>query len=89
VTLTAESFRQYYIPEGFAHGFSVRSPFAEIEYKCTDTYDAAGQLGIAWNDPALDIPWGVDNPVLSERDRANPRLDALVDRLPVYGKSDS
>jgi dTDP-4-dehydrorhamnose 3,5-epimerase len=89
VTLSAESFRQYYIPEGFAHGFSVRSPVAEIEYKCTDIYDPAGQLGIAWNDPSLNIPWGVDAPLLSDRDRANPPLAALLDRLPVYSKSDS
>ena len=38
-------------PAGFAHGFSVLSPIAEIEYKCTDIYDPAGQIGIAWNDP--------------------------------------
>ena len=84
VTLTAQSFRQYYIPEGFAHGFSVLSPFAEIEYKCTDIYDQSGQLGIAWNDPALNIPWGVEAPVLSARDQSNPSLAALADRLPTY-----
>jgi dTDP-4-dehydrorhamnose 3,5-epimerase len=88
VNLTAESFRQYYIPEGFAHGFSVLSPFAEIEYKCTDVYDPAGQVGIAWNDPALNIPWGVDTPVLSERDRTNPTLASLADRLPIYRPSE-
>jgi dTDP-4-dehydrorhamnose 3,5-epimerase len=88
VNLTAESFRQYYIPGGFAHGFSVLSPFAEVEYKCTDVYDPAGQLGIAWDDPALNIPWGVDTPVLSERDRTNPPLAALDDRLPIYRPSE-
>ncbi len=84
VRLTAETFRQYYIPPGFAHGFSVLSPIAEIEYKCTDIYDPAGQLGLLWNDPSLDIPWGVEAPVLSERDRANPTLAAVMDRLPQY-----
>ncbi|MEQ1726937.1 MAG: dTDP-4-dehydrorhamnose 3,5-epimerase [Vicinamibacterales bacterium] len=84
-TLSAESFRQYYIPPGFAHGFSVLSPIAEIEYKCTDIYDPAGQLGLLWNDPALDIPWGVETPVLSERDRANPTIRDAMDRLPRYG----
>jgi dTDP-4-dehydrorhamnose 3,5-epimerase len=88
VNLTAESFRQYYIPEGFAHGFSVLSPFAEIEYKCSDVYDPAGQLGIAWNDPTLNIPWGVDGPVLSPRDLANPYLAAVADRLPMYRPSE-
>jgi dTDP-4-dehydrorhamnose 3,5-epimerase len=87
VRLTADSFRQYYIPEGFAHGFSVLSPFAEIEYKCTDVYDPHGQLGISWNDPTLNIPWAVDDPVLSDRDRANLPLNGLLDQLPVYRRS--
>jgi dTDP-4-dehydrorhamnose 3,5-epimerase len=84
VTLSAESFRQYYIPEGFAHGFSVLSPIAEIEYKCTDVYDPAGQLGLAWNDPSLDIPWGVHDPVISEKDRANRTLSEAEHLLPRY-----
>jgi dTDP-4-dehydrorhamnose 3,5-epimerase len=88
VRLAADTFRQFYIPEGFAHGFSVLSPVAEIEYKCTDLYDPAGQLGIAWNDPSLSITWGVSDPVLSDRDRANPPLEALAGRLPVYRKSE-
>ncbi len=86
--LSADSFRQYYIPAGFAHGFSVLSPFAEIEYKCTDFYDPAGQLGIAWNDPSLAIPWGVDTPVLSDRDRNNPPLRDLESRLPRYDRTE-
>lgn len=84
VVLSAESFRQCYIPQGFAHGFSVLSPYAEIEYKCTDLYDPEGQLGLAWNDPALAIPWRVDTPILSPRDRQNPTIAAAFDRLPVY-----
>ena len=84
VTLTAESFKQYYIPEGFAHGFSVLSDFAEVEYKCTDFYDPAGQIGLAWNDPELAIPWAVDAPVLSDRDRANPTLRESENLLPRY-----
>jgi dTDP-4-dehydrorhamnose 3,5-epimerase len=82
--LSANTFRQYYIPQGFAHGFSVLSNFAEVEYKCSDVYDPAGQIGIAWNDPALAIPWRVDSPTLSERDRANPTLADAMERLPVY-----
>ncbi len=84
VRLSAESFRQCYIPPGFAHGFSVLSPIAEIEYKCTDIYDPAGQLGLLWNDPALAIPWGVETPVLSDRDRDNPTIREALDRLPRY-----
>lgn len=87
VRLSAESFRQYYIPEGFAHGFSVLSPVAEIEYKCTDLYDPPGQIGLAWNDPTLGIPWGVDAPVLSDRDRQNPTIAEALHLLPRYGST--
>jgi len=87
VRLSAESFRQYYIPEGFAHGFSVLSPVAEIEYKCTDLYDPPGQIGLAWNDPTLGIPWGVDTPVLSDRDRQNPTIAEAMHLLPRYGST--
>jgi dTDP-4-dehydrorhamnose 3,5-epimerase len=87
--LSAESFLQYYIPAGFAHGFSVLSPVAEIEYKCTDVYDHAGQLGLAWNDPTLGIPWGVSSPVLSERDLLNPTIREAHDRLPQYRSTDT
>ena len=82
--LTAESLDQAYIPEGFAHGFAVLSDQADIEYKCSDLYDPDGQLGILWNDPALAIEWPVDVPVLSDRDRMNPRLADIVDRLPRF-----
>jgi dTDP-4-dehydrorhamnose 3,5-epimerase len=83
-SLSAASFGQYYIPAGFAHGFSVLSSVAEIEYKCTDLYDPAGQVGIAWNDPDLGIPWGLDAPILSDRDRSNPRLRDAFHLLPVF-----
>jgi dTDP-4-dehydrorhamnose 3,5-epimerase len=84
VVLTAESFRQCYVPCGFAHGFSVLSAYAEVEYKCTDVYDPAGQLGLAWDDPSLAIPWRVETPTLSPRDRQNPTLADAFDRLPRY-----
>ncbi len=83
-TLSAGTFRQCYVPIGFAHGFSVLSPFAEIAYKCTDFYDPAAEVGIAWNDPTLAISWRVERPILSERDRHHPPLAGLTDRLPRY-----
>ena len=83
VTLSAENFRQCYIPQGFAHGFAVVSPIAQVEYKCTDIYDAQSEVGIAWDDPAIGITWPVKNPVLSDRDRQHPRL-ADVLKLPSY-----
>jgi dTDP-4-dehydrorhamnose 3,5-epimerase len=84
VTLSADEFKQCYVPAGFAHGFCVMSPVAQVEYKCTDVYDRASEIGIAWNDPVLGIPWPIADPVLSERDRHNPTLAELGDRLPVY-----
>jgi dTDP-4-dehydrorhamnose 3,5-epimerase len=83
VTLSADNFRQCYIPKGFAHGFAVVSAVAQVEYKCTDIYDAASEIGIAWDDPAIGISWPVSTPVLSDRDRRHPRL-ADVPELPRY-----
>lgn len=89
ITLSAEDFRQCYIPEGFAHGFCVTSDVAQVEYKTTDFYEPAGELGIAWNDPDLAIPWPVDVPILSERDGRNPRFHELDSKLPVYQPPDT
>lgn len=84
VVLSADNFRQCYIPRGFAHGFCVLSSTAEVEYKCSDIYDAADEFGIAWNDPALAIPWPVTDPLLSDRDKRNPTLAEVADKLPGY-----
>ncbi len=83
VTLSAGNFRQCYIPQGFAHGFAVVSSVAQVEYKCTDVYDAASEIGIAWNDPDVGIRWPVSNPVLSDRDQRHPRL-AEIAELPTF-----
>ena len=83
VTLSADNFRQCYIPKGFAHGFAVVSGVAQVEYKCTDIYDAADEIGIAWDDPAIGISWPVSAPVLSDRDKRHPRLADVVE-LPSY-----
>ena len=84
VTLTSDNFRQCYVPPGFAHGFCVVSPIAQVEYKCTDLYDRASEIGVAWNDPALAIPWPVREPILSRRDSRHPTLAQLGDQLPVW-----
>lgn len=83
VTLSADNFRQVYVPPGFAHGFYVVSPIAQVEYKCTDVYDPASEIGVAWNDPAIGIEWPAREPLLSARDSAHPTLAAIADRLPV------
>jgi len=82
IDLSADSYQQVYVPAGFAHGFSVLSDGAEVEYKCTTQYDAADEIGIAWNDPELNIDWGVKSPLLSERDAAHGTLLSIVNRLP-------
>ncbi len=84
INLSAENFKQCYIPQGFAHGFCVLTEIAQVEYKCTDVYDPASEIGIMWNDPAVGIAWPVAQPVLSARDGRHPALADLMDRLPLY-----
>jgi dTDP-4-dehydrorhamnose 3,5-epimerase len=85
VVLSGDNFRQLYIPPGFAHGFCVVSERVHVEYKCTEVYDPGDEVTVAWDDPALSIPWPVPDPVLSAKDRGAKRLAELTDRLPVYG----
>ena len=84
VTLSADNQLQVWIPPGFAHGFCVVSDVAQVEYKCTAPYDRADEIGIAWNDPALNVAWPIAQPILSDRDSRNPPLDAVMELLPSY-----
>jgi len=85
ITLSAENFRQLFIPAGFVHGFAVMSEFAEVEYKCSDFYDPNGELGIIWNDPDIGINWPIEEPILSAKDARAPRLSEIdPDDLPPY-----
>ena len=84
VTLSAENFRQCYVPPGFAHGFAVVSPAAQVEYKCTDVYDPKSELGIAWNDPAIGIGWPIAEPLLSDRDTRHLPLSSVFEQLPTF-----
>ena len=78
VDLTGFNHLQLYIPPGYAHGFCVVSDTANVEYKCTQIYQPEDELGVAWNDPELDIRWPVDEPVLSARDMSNPSLREIL-----------
>lgn len=72
VKLTEENKKQFYIPEGFAHGFLVLSDEAEFVYKCTDLYHPEVEGGIAWNDPEVGVEWpteGIDNLIFSDKDK--------------------
>ena len=84
VRLSADNFRQCYVPPGFAHGFVVTSEVAEFEYKCTDFYDPADELRVAWNDSQIGIAWPLHDPVLSDKDRAAKPIAELMEQLPVY-----
>jgi dTDP-4-dehydrorhamnose 3,5-epimerase len=82
--LSAENFRQIYLPPGLLHGFVVTSETAQVEYKCTALYRPDAELCVAWNDPDLAIPWPIAEPILSPRDAAAPRLRDVQHRLVDY-----
>ena len=84
VELTADNFFQCYVPPGFAHGFCVRSEFAEVEYKCTDFYDPSDEIRIIWNDPSIGVHWPTAEALLSDKDRDGRTLDELMQFLPRY-----
>lgn len=84
VLLTADNFKQIYIPPGFAHGFFVLSDVAEVEYKCTDVYTPGDEIIIAWNDTQIGIQWPNDAPILSPKDTAGQSLQFMWDRLPEF-----
>ena len=72
VELSAENKKQFYIPEGFAHGFIVLSDEAEFAYKCTDFYHPGDEGGLAWNDPEIGVAWPIEEGmklIISEKDQ--------------------
>lgn len=75
--LSAENHHQLYIPAGFAHGFAVLSEDALFHYKCTAPYAPETEGGIRWNDPELGIAWGLEAPIVSEKDAELPYLKDL------------
>ena len=80
VILSEENKKQFYIPEGFAHGFLVLSDEAVFNYKCTDFYSPEYDGGVMWNDPDINIKWPLDNIeeiILSDKDKNHPNLKDL------------
>jgi dTDP-4-dehydrorhamnose 3,5-epimerase len=85
--LSAENFRQIYVPPGFVHGFCVASAVAQVEYKCTDYYDSASEITVQWNEPTIGIEWPLPAaPLLSPKDQAGKTLAELMDVLPQFEK---
>jgi len=81
VTLSEENKKQFYVPEGFAHGFLVLSEEAEFTYKCTNFYDGEDEGGVLWNDSDIGIKWpigNIDEVILSEKDKQLKRLKETV-----------
>ena len=76
VELTAENHRQFFIPRGFLHGFSVLSEEVVFQYKCDNFYAPASEGAVAWDDPDLGIDWKIPakDVILSEKDKHHPRL---------------
>lgn len=79
VELSAQNWRQLLVPVGFAHGFCTLEPDTEVLYKVTEVYSPAHDRGLAFDDPALGVDWGIDpaKAVLSDKDRRHPRLAEL------------
>lgn len=85
VRLSATENNQIYIPAGFAHGFLALTDTVQFLYKCSDFYDRASEHGILWNDPGLGIVWGIENPLVSEKDAKFSKLaDVPREFLPDY-----
>lgn len=74
VELSAENKKQLLIPRGFGHGFVTLTDDVEFLYKADNYYAPEADAGIRWNDPDIGIEWGVENPILSEKDKKNPFL---------------
>jgi len=76
VELSEDNHRMLFMPRGFAHGFSVLSDEAVLQYKCDSYYVPQSESGIAWNDPELAIDWKIpsEEVILSEKDKARPSL---------------
>ena len=78
VKLSAENKKQLLIPRGFGHGFVTLTDEVEFLYKADNYYYPDFEANIRWNDPELGIIWGIDNPILSEKDRNAPFLHDLI-----------
>ncbi|MCL1910122.1 MAG: dTDP-4-dehydrorhamnose 3,5-epimerase [Kiritimatiellaeota bacterium] len=80
VKLSAEGGEQLYVPEGFAHGFYVRSETAAVVYQCSDYYHPGYEFGVNFASPSLGIDWGFDAsaPVMSDKDIALPAFENIA-----------
>ena len=74
ILLSEKNCKSIYIPEGFAHGFSCLGNENIVIYSCTNYRNASGEKGILWNDETLDIDWKIKKPIISKKDKNNPKF---------------
>ena len=72
IDLTEDNKWMYWVPPGFAHGFVTLEDDTVFFYKCTNVYNKASEGAIRWDDPDLNIDWGIENPLLSDKDKISP-----------------
>ena len=77
IELNEDNKTMFWIPPGFAHGFLTLADDTIFVYKVTGLYNKESEGGLLWNDPALGIQWGIENPLLSDKDRIQPLLAEL------------
>ncbi len=85
IELSGDNHIQFWIPAGFAHGFSVLSDEAFFMYKCTNYYSKEHERSIIYNDPDLNIDWRIDNPIVSPKDKEGS-LFREINKDFIYGK---
>ncbi len=81
MTLDNKDFNMLYIPEGFAHGFATLEDNTIFSYKCTNFYHKESEDCILWNDNDLNIDWGIDQPILSEKDQFGKKFSSFVSKF--------
>ena len=88
VELSAKNGQQMLIPQGFLHGFATLTPDVELLYKCSDVYAPDCDGAVAWNDPDLNIDWGIDPAaaILSDKDRVAPPLAEWSNPFPPFAE---
>jgi dTDP-4-dehydrorhamnose 3,5-epimerase len=72
IELTDTNFKMLYVPEGFAHGFITQTDHTEVFYQVSNYYSPKHEGGVRWNDKIFNIDWGIDNPIISEKDNSHP-----------------
>ncbi len=78
VILTAENHWQFFIPEGFAHGFLTLENNTIFSYKCSKLYNKASEGSILYNDPTINIDWNIEHPILSEKDKTGETFNNFI-----------